>query len=185
MHDPALPECPFLPPVDELLTAAVTRRLGGNRGPDFYESALAYAHSLWRRGYPARALLLINRAMGCALEGDEPVLQRWPIPYDAVAWILTHRLPGQFIGNPRRHWQHLATRMVPPRKDLRAWRAWACWHLARLAMPDLPADEAQLRDEGIREPPQATILRQLETLGHPGEAPLWAAVVRRLDALGR
>src|SRR5262245_36824370 len=103
--------CPWLPVPEGKLTAASLDTHGPARCADFYLSALRYAQSLWREGFPARALLLVNRALGCEFSGDEPVLREWPLPYRAVAWLLRNHLPEQFIGNPRRHWQHLATRM--------------------------------------------------------------------------
>ena len=173
-----LDPCPFLPVPREVLTAEAVAGLGPDRGAAFYETALGYAQCLWRAGLPARSLLLINRAMGCDLDGSEPILRQWPMPYRAVAWILQSHRPDQFIGNPRRHWQHLATRMVPPRKDLRTWRAWACWFLARHILPHYPADDLQIAREGIREPEPSEIARQLSQLGLPGEAELWQDAVR-------
>jgi hypothetical protein len=176
MHDRSLPECPHLPPAETVVTAAATRDLGSDRGSRFYEAALGYAQSLWKQGLPARSLLLLNRAMGCDLREGEPVLETWPLPYAAVAWILVERRPDQFIGNPRRHWQHLATRMVAPRKELRVWRAWACWHLSRLTLPEMPADDRQIAEEGIVEPSIGTIREGLLQHGLRGEADLWDSV---------
>src|SRR5690606_37223942 len=139
--------------------------------------ALECAQALWLAGVPAQALLLLNRAMGAALTGAEPVLAAWPLPYAAVRWILEHRREGEFIGNPRRHYQHLATRMVEPRREVRRWRAWACWWVARQVRPDDPPDEKQLREEGIREPAPEEIAAQLERWGLPGEVVLWQAAL--------
>jgi hypothetical protein len=169
--------CPFLPMPEVPLTAACLAGCAGDRGPEFYLAALGYGHSLWLQGFPARALLLLNRAMGADLRHGEPVLQSWPLPYAAVAWMLSHHRDDQFLGNPRRHWQHLATRMVEPRRELRTWRAWACWHLARVILPELPADEAQITAEGVVEPDAATVAARLAALGQPGEAGAWQAVV--------
>ncbi len=169
LHLTSLRPCPFLPEAREALSAASMRRFGTDRGPDFYRAALECAQSLWLQGLPAQALLLINRAMGAAFDGSEPALMDWPVPYAAAAWIMRHREEEQFIGNPRRHYQHLATRMVEPRKELRTWRAWACWYLAREIFPDYPADEKQIAEEGIREPDLSEIQAGLATLGIPGE----------------
>ena len=166
--------CPFLPVPGHALDSAHTRSLGRERGPEFYKAALEYAQSLWLEGLPARSLLLINRALGADLSGEEAVMQDWPLPYAAAAWVMKHRTGDQFIGNPRRHYQHLATRMVEPRKELRTWRAWACWHMACMIFPDYPADEKQIAAEGIVEPDKATIFRELSRLGLPGEAELWS-----------
>lgn len=175
-HLPELKPCPFLPDVAGPLTAASVNALGDDRGPAFYEAALRYAASLWLQGLPARAILLLNRALGADVPADSPVLRKWPLPYAAVAWILRHARPEHFLGNPRRHWQHLATRMAGPRPELRTWRAWACWRLARLILPGLPADELQLAEEAVREPEEVEIFARLECLGLPGEAALWAEI---------
>jgi hypothetical protein len=172
-HLPHLAPCPFLPLAEISLTAASLAPLAGDRGTKFYEAALVYSQSLWLQGYPARAILLLNRAMGCDFTGGEPVLSRWPLPYKAAAWMLRNHLPEHFIGNPRRHWQHLATRMVEPRKELRTWRAWACWRMACLLFPDMPGDEVQIAKEGVREPTEEEIAGHLETFGIPGEVLVW------------
>lgn len=178
---PVVP-CPFLPLPDTLLTAACMTGPGGpgdDRGAGFYFRALEYAQSLWLQGFPARAILLLNRAMGADLQGNEPILQQWPLPYPAVGWLLQHHAPEHFLGNPRRHWQHLATRMSGPRAELRTWRAWACWRMACLALPDMPPDEKQLEEEGIREPGEEEIASNLDRLGYPGETALWRNVLEQ------
>jgi hypothetical protein len=173
--------CPFLPVSDRPLTAASIHEASGERGERFYRLALECAQALWLRGVPAQSLLLINRALGADLRGDERVLAEWPLPYRAAVWVMRSRRTDQFIGNPRRHYQHLATRMVEPRKDVRRWRAWACWHLARLVFPDDPADEKQIREEGIIEPQVEEITANLLQLGLPGEAELWLESARAAE----
>ncbi len=169
--------CPHLPVPDRPLSAASIRDAEDDRGPRFYYLALECAQALWLAGLPAQSLLLLNRALSADLHGGEPVLRDWPLPYAAAAWIMRHHDPGHFLGNPRRHYQHLATRMVEPRKELRTWRAWACWALARAMLPDLPADEKQLAVEGVREPDIDRIAAELRRLGLPGEADLWQHAV--------
>jgi len=154
--------------------------LGEDRGAGFYLAALHYAQSLWLQGFPARAILLCNRALGAELNSSEPILRQWPLPYLAVGWLLRNHLPDHFMGNPRRHWQHLATRMSGPRSEVRTWRAWACWRLACAAMPHLPPDEKQLALEAVREPGEEEIAGHLERLGHPGEVGLWRQVLEEL-----
>lgn len=175
-----LAPCPFLPLPDQPLSAASIAELGGHRGPDFYLAALSYAQSLWLQGFPARAILLCNRALGAGLDGNEPVLRQWPLPYMAIGWLLRQHRPEHFIGNPRRHWQHLATRMSGPRAELRTWRAWACWRLGCLALPHFPADEKQLAEELVQEPGEEEIAGHLERLGHRGEVGLWREVLESL-----
>lgn len=180
LHLPGLEPCPFLPCQEEPLTAASLAVLGEDRGPEFYLAALHYAQSLWRQGFPARSILLCNRALGAELDGSEPVLRQWPLPYMAIGWLLRHHRPEHFIGNPRRHWQHLATRMSGPRAELRMWRAWACWRMGCVALPHFPADEKQLAEEPVREPGEEEIASHLERLGHPGEVGLWREVLEGL-----
>lgn len=165
--------CPFLPFPDRPLSAASINQAGRDRGAEFYFLALECAQALWLARLPAQALLLINRALSADLGGHEPVLQNWPLPYAAAAWILRHHHPDDFIGNPRRHYQHLATRMVEPRRELRTWRAWACWALACAIDPTLPADSKQLDEEGVIEPSWHDIAAHLGRLGLPGETACW------------
>lgn len=179
-HLPELAPCPWLPPQEEPLSAAWVAALGEDRGEQFYLAALEYAQSLWRQGFPARSILLLNRALGCELEGTEAVLRHWPLPYAAMAWLLQQRREDQYLGNPRRHWQHLASRMSGPRAELRTWRAWACWRIACVALPNLVADELQLAREGLREPGEEEIADQLERLGHRGEVGRWRDVLEGL-----
>ena len=91
-HLPDLDSCPYLPPVDEVLPASSMRVFGRQeRGADFYLAALRCAQSLWRQGFPAQSLLLINRALGADLEGNEAVLEEWPLPYGAAVWVMQTR----------------------------------------------------------------------------------------------
>lgn len=180
IHLDTLATCPFLPSAEEAQTAAAMRRFGKDRGPAFYEAALKCGQSLWRQGLPAQAMLQINRAFGADVSPGDPVLKAYPLPYAAMAWVMCERTEEQFIGNPRRHFQHLATRMVEPRKELRTWRAWACWWMSRLVFPDYPADEEQIANEGIAEPTVEQISEQLQTLGHPGEVDIWQTVCVQL-----
>ena len=158
------PPCPFLPLIDRPRTAAdVNAFPKGERGAAFYRACLEYAQSLWQKGFPAQAILQCNRALSVPLADDEPVLREWPLPYQALAWILLNRPADQFIGNPRRHWQHLATRMVEPDKALRTWRAWACWYLSKVILPEkeFPSDLKQIREEGVVEPTFEEIFHHL------------------------
>lgn len=169
-------ECPFLPPVEEPITAAAMKIFGkSDRGSAFYGQALRCAQSLWLQGFPAQSLLLINRAFGAELREGDPILEDHPLPYRAAAWVMSRRETGQFIGNPRRHYQHLATRMVEPRRTQRAWRAWACWWIACRIFPEYPADERQLAEEGVAEPTRAEIVAGLTLHGISCEVEMWEA----------
>ncbi len=171
--------CPLLPEPERPLSSRDIASLGDDRGPRFYETSLNYAQCLWREGLPAQALLQLNRAFACCLAREEPILQRWPLPYAPMFWLIRQRREGQFIGNPRRHFQHLATRMVEPNKDLRTWRAWACWYGARALLDEseFPGDTQQIRREGVIEPTFATIRSQLETLSPAGDPVAWQAAL--------
>lgn len=164
--------CPYLPEVDRFWKSADISSLGEDRGPAFYEASLQYAQSQWRCGLPGQALLQINRSFVSALSAAE---MRWPLAYRAVAWLLAQRREEQFIGNPRRHFQHLATRMVEPHKELRTWRAWACWDIARSMLPEgeFPADQKQIRKEGVVEPTREHIGQMLEKLSPADDVERW------------
>lgn len=178
------PPCPHLPEVERIYDHHDLEALGGDRGPLFYETALKYAQSNWRTGFPAKSILLINRSLSLPLPGREPVLARWPLGYQALAWIMQNRVEGQFIGNPRRHWQHLATRMVEPNKELRTWRAWACWHLAKTLLPEseFPSDQKQIREEQVVEPTHGQIAEHLARLSPADDLSRWQQTLSAIQA---
>lgn len=167
------PPCPHLPVPDLSLDAGCLTAHGSARDAAFFRTALVYAHTLWRRGLAARAILSIDRALGADVRGDEPELRRWPVPYAALAWMLRHAPPGVFIGNPRVHYQHLADRMNEPRRDQRRWRAWAAWAIARRVRPEFPADPRH----AVVEPSLDEIGRRLDRHGIRGERALWESVL--------
>lgn len=170
----ALPACPHLPVCREGLNwKALNSFDKEDRGPEFYYACLEYGQSLWTRGFAARAILCLDRALGADLTGTELVLTQWPMPYSAMAWLLGNVPPGVFMGNPRVHFQHYADRMNEPRKDQRQWRAWACWAIARAVLPHLPSDPKH----AVVEPTDEQIDAKLRVCGIPGEAELWARVL--------
>ncbi|MCA1964600.1 MAG: GNAT family N-acetyltransferase [Prosthecobacter sp.] len=180
-----LPPHPLLPEVSQPCEAAELLAHGARRDAAFYQTCHRRAQSLWQQGLPAQAILALNRALSCALPAEEPVLQRLPLPYLPLAWILAHRpAPEFFLGNPRRHWQHLATRMVPPHAELRTWRAWACWYLAKTALPEqeFPPDLQQIRQEGICEPRRQDIAHHLSALSPADDLMRWHAALDWLRA---
>ena len=158
-----------------MAASAITAH-GEARDAAFYLTALTYGQYLWERGQVARAMLKLNRAFGADLQGTEPELQRWPLPYAAMAWFLRHAPNEVFIGNPRVHFQHLADRMNEPRRDQRRWRAWACWQLTRVIRPEYPADPRH----AVSEPAQPDIFHALRQFGLPHEAEHWRALVESL-----
>jgi hypothetical protein len=148
---------------------------GASRDAAFYLTALTYAQHLWQRGLAARAMLSVDRALGADLHGDEPVLTRWPLPYAAQAWFLSHTPPGVFIGNPRVHFQHLADRMNEPRREQRRWRIWACWALCRVVRPEFGPDPKHL----VTEPSLDQIAEKLTLHGLPDEARVWRSALAK------
>jgi len=146
---------------------------GVARGAGFYRTALEYGHYLWLRGNAARAILSLDRALGSNLDGTEPVLTEWPLPYRAMTWFLGRTPHGVFIGNPRVHFQHLADRMNEPRREQRAARAWACWVLARAVLPHLPGDPKH----NVIEPSEEIVADLLVRHGIEGEVALWRAAL--------
>lgn len=167
---PAFPSCPHLPvPRAGLDWRALHAFRDGDRGPEFYFACLEYSQTLWGKGFAARALLCLDRAMGADLRGDESVLREFPMPYAAMSWLIAHTPAEVFLGNPRVHFQHYADRMNEPRRDQRRWRAWACWAIARAVRPDLPGDPKHR----VVEPTEGEIFAALRMYGHPGEAEVW------------
>ncbi len=169
--------CPFLPEVERMVTHEDVAALGADRGVRFYETALCYAQSLWRSGFPAKAMLICNRAMLADVKCGDAILKRWPLPYRALAWLFVNRPadPAQFFGNPRYHYQHLASRMRGHGSELGVARFWACWYLAKEVLPDkeFPADAKQIRNDALIEPIFGSIDAQLRALSHADDADAW------------
>lgn len=142
--------CPYLPPYE----LGRPKTHGSDRGGAFYLDALSFAQGHWLEGKPAQAILQLNRAISADLSEDDPILSEWPWPYDALAWILEKAAGGDygFLGNPVRHFQHLATRMSGVRREVRIACAWRCFHIARRVLEgkgDFPLDGKQIAREGI------------------------------------
>lgn len=162
--------CPWLPAVSGRLEPSVTRRHGKERGAAFYHDALCYAQSQWLHGKPAQAILQLNKAWMARLDAAP----EFPPPYRALVWLLQRAGSGDFgfIGNPPRHFQHLATRMSGPDSAVRSCRAWICFHLATVAMEGMGYDRdgVQLAREGIWIPGWDHALHGIHRMGWPGEA---------------
>lgn len=175
--------CPHLPSVEGQVTAASMQAFRLDRGADFYRAALRYAQSLWLEGKPAQAILQLNKALSADLPDPVEVLAYSPWPYDALKWILEQNTDGAFLGNPVRHFQHLASRMSGPRKEVRVWRAWACFHLseASLDSESFPRDLEQMDREGLIIPELSEVLDALEEMGWPGEARQVAILLGEAD----
>ena len=170
--------CPFLPVPDRDHTHHDVLGLGHDRSERFYQTTLYYGQTLWLEGFPAKAILQVNRAFSTYLP-DVSLNTDFARPYHAKAWILIHRPADRFIGNPRRHYQHLATRMVEPHKELRTWRAWACWYLARLVLPEseFPPDTKQVREELVVKPRRQEIADHLKRLSPSDDLAAWEAAL--------
>jgi hypothetical protein len=172
-----LPPCPHLPPAPATMDASALTAHGNERDAEFYLTALTYAQYLWQRGFAARAILKLDRALLSDVRGHEAELRDWPLPYQAMAWFLRHTPPDVFIGNPRVHFQHLADRMNEPRREQRRWRTWACWALCRAVRPEFPGDP----NHPVNEPGPDLIARKLTAHGMAGEAALWQTAMSRAD----
>jgi hypothetical protein len=171
--------CPFLPPAAEIMRPSDTRAQREGDDPDaYYLATLECAQSLWLQGKPAQALLQLNHALGVAIPPDSEALIQWPLPYQAKVWIFTRRHEEGFMGNPVRHYQHLASRMSGPNKQLRSWRAWACFHLAENVLPsdEFPRDERQIEREGLEIPCWEKVLTELGNHSGPMEVQILAAL---------
>lgn len=173
--------CPFLPSIDKVWRARDMAAFRERRDEEFYLAALCYAQSLLREGKPAQALLQINKSFLADLS-EEPILENWPPAYEAVSWIILrfHAQGEQFLGNPVRHYQHLASRMSGARSEVRTLRAWACFHLAQLIAPSFSRDEKQIREEALVIPKWEELLPILTRLGWKGEGDVLRGTLERL-----
>jgi len=149
---------PYLPPAPDTLGPTHTRQHREECGVLYFIACLEFSQSLWLQEKPAQAILQLNKAF----MADVPSPPH-PLPYQALVWFLENRNDEFFIGNPVRHFQHLATRMSGPRSELRSWRAWACFHLAEKILPqgDFPRDDDQISRENLTVPDREDILAAL------------------------
>lgn len=165
--------CPWLPEVLEPQDFTITRRHGAVRDAAFYQDALRYAQSQWISGKPAQAVLQLDKAWMADLANGDAVLHNNPPPYHALAWILRRAADGNhgYLGNPVRHFQHLASRMSGPRAEIRSWRAWLCMHLAERVLPPtgFPRDGLQIVRQGLWIPGFPRALGAVQASGWPGE----------------
>lgn len=140
---------------------------GKVRDSAFYETALCYGQYLWAQGYAARSLLALDRALYAELKSTDPILEKWPLPYAAIRWVVAENREQQFIGNPRVHYQHLADRVKGA--SIKKWRAWACWAIIRNLSPHLPPDPKH----EVIEPSLEEIESALATHGLKQEIDWW------------
>ncbi|MEO5714253.1 MAG: hypothetical protein ABIT37_12270 [Luteolibacter sp.] len=164
--------CPWLPEISGIHDFSLTRRHGHVKGAEFYLDTLRFAQSQWISGKPAQAILQLNKAWMADLTGAEPVLKIHPSPYRALVWIMENAASGDrgFMGNPVRHFQHLASRISGPRAEIRSWRAWLCFHLAEKTLSGFPRDGEQLVREGLWIPGVRRTLYEVRAKGWEAEA---------------
>ena len=158
----------------EIHDFALTRRHGEAKGAEYYLDALRFAQSQWCVGKPAQAILQLNKSWMSDLSVGDPVLLVRARPYRALAWILEMASTRDcgYLGNPVRHFQHLASRMSGPRAEVRSWRAWACFHLAEgiLDRAEYPRDGGQIAREGLWIPSLQQARHEVAENGWPEEA---------------
>lgn len=167
------PPCPWLPMVSEIHDFSITRRHGQDKGSGFYFDALRYAQSQWISGKPAQAILQLDKAWMTDFVPVPEAQPGEPQPYAALVWMLRQSATGSsgYLGNPVRHFQHLASRMSGPRSAIRTWRAWVCFHLSERVLPSgfYPRDGGQIVREGLWIPGWNQSLQRLQQLGWPNE----------------
>ena len=175
---PDISNIPYLPsPAQDMNWRDLNRFKSSDRGSDFYKTCLDYSQVLWRQRLPARAILCLDRAWGADLNGDEPILESWPLPYQALVYILQNAPTEVFLGNPRIHFQHYADRLGEPRLEQRKWRSWACWALSCKVRPDFQNDP----DHDVEEPSLEKIAQKLDQYGHVEETKLWKSIFQAID----
>lgn len=174
--------CPWLPQEDGMFDAWHRRRPFPEKNAGFYLAALSYAQSLWLHGKPAQAMLQLNKAWTADLTGDEIELLEYPPPYRALVWLAHQSKGGEqgFMGNPVRHFQHLASRVNGPMREIRSWRAWACFWLMVSELEGLGYDRdgVQLVTEGLWIPSRERVMNETFRRGWKGEGVELSAVFR-------
>lgn len=167
-----MPPCPYLPIPRSGMSYLTLRGLDGKRCSKFYEISLEYAQFLWVAAKPAQAILQLNRAWASDLPDNDPILVIWEPPYRALSWMMANHDCDTFMGNPVRHFQHLASRMSGPRSEVRSWRAWACLHISEslLDAHDFPRDQIQIEREQLVIPEMAEVLSALQQCGWAEES---------------
>lgn len=154
------PTCPHLPSLEAPLPITHTREHREACGSEYHNACLELAQSLWRTGSPAQAILQIDKSF-------MPTHTSSLLPcYLSILWIVRNAPDEQFLGNPVRHFQHLASRMnmSQPNAELRIWRAWACLHLTEKLFPQTGPDAIHPRDQDQIEKENLTIPSADETL---------------------
>lgn len=165
--------CPFLPSPTQRYSWRDLAEFRENQGEELYQRCLEYGQQLWLERLPARALLAVDRALYCDVPADALILNQWPLPYRAIAWLVSQPTE-QFTGNARVHYQHLADQVRGERAEIKKWRAWAAWAVVRNVRPDLPPDPRHK----VIEPNHHDILQGLKSFGLPEEPAWWQEALR-------
>ncbi|MEO1857893.1 MAG: hypothetical protein ABGY95_11100 [Rubritalea sp.] len=168
MHQNRITACPHLPHLTSPLPITHTRIHRNECGEAFYIACLELAQSLWINQRPAQAILQLDKAMMAIIPPNSDILDKHPIPYRAMLWIIDSNQSDIFIGNPVRHFQHLASRMNlnQPQPKLRIARAWACFHLAEsiLNPSTYPRDQRQIEEVKLEIPDYHATTEAIEKL---------------------
>jgi hypothetical protein len=160
------PPCPHLPEIDTPLPITHTRKHRESCGSDYFQACLELAQSLWRSGSPAQAILQLDKSFMAQ------TTKNLPLAYHAILWIIQNTPDDQFLGNPVRHFQHLASRMNmnQPSAELRIWRAWACLHLTeKCSTINYPRDTEQIKKENLTIPSIEQTLQEISALADSEE----------------
>ena len=94
-------KCPYLPIADVQMSYRFLTESKKANEADFYFSALKYGHYLWLSGHAGRSVLALTRALYANVHEAAPVLEKWPLPYAALKWIIANHPFDSFPGNPR------------------------------------------------------------------------------------
>ena len=157
---------PYLPVASSILNASHTRKHRKECAELFYLSCLELSQSYWIQGKQAQAILQLNKAFMadiCDFNGFQP--------YMALRWLLENRRESEFLGNPTRHFQHLATRVSEPRKVVRVWRAWGCFYISKLVLPndEFPEDAEQISKELLIIPTLKEVFSKIRSIASINE----------------
>lgn len=169
-------QCPYLPFVNHVIRPSDLKELKKSHDRvAYYLATQKCAQSLWLCNLPAQAILQLNFSLSENFPDEASLLQDNPLPYRAILWMISEgEKKSSFIGNPVRHFQHLASRMSGKNAELRTWRAWACFHLARtiLSKDEYPEDRSQITKENLVIPEFNQVLNSLSILGKNEECKL-------------
>ncbi len=161
------PACPHLPDIQFSLPITHTRAHRNECCAAYFQACLELAQSLWRSGFPAQAVLQLDKSFMVR----HP--KNLPLAYHAIIWLIKNTPEDQFLGNPVRHFQHLASRMnmKQPNAELRIWRAWICFHLAELSFPtSYSRDHEQITCEELTIPSPEVAFRKISELSDQAES---------------